>query len=331
MRTPQVTYIAKRSRGPLLEASPLAGKFAVLSDLEGAAGVRSPHECFPNFSEFQQFGVPNQQDDANAAAEGLLEGGADEVVILDGHLVGANLLSARSSPGVKLSRGTLLDELQAGGLAGVFLTGIHGKTGTPNSFSSNTFAPFVAARLNGDIIGDALFVAYLSGCFGAPLVGVSGDWVACEEVQWTLPTIPTAPTKTGFDRSSVRHHDAAAARAQIREVAARAAFAARPRPLKLRQHRFELSFADAPDAETAARAADGVAKRSGRVLFHSGSDFAATAEFTARAVGAVYPGWVDGLGRRALPSEPARRTAGGMLEGALIERFYGPSVPYWSD
>jgi D-amino peptidase len=304
----------------------------VLSDLEGAAGVRSPHECYPNFSEFQQFGVPNQQEDANAAAEGLLAGGAEEVVILDGHLVGSNLLSARSSEGVKLSRGTLLDELQAAGLSGVFLTGIHGKTGTPNSFSSNTFAPFLAARLNGDIIGDALFVAYLAGSFGVPLVGVSGDWVACEEVQWTLPAIPTAPTKTGFDRSSVRHHDAAAARAQIREVASRAASAALPRPLALRRpYRFELSFADASDAQAAESAADGVSKRSGRVLFHSGSDFAATAEFAARAVGAVYPGWVDGLGRRALPPEPARRTAGGMLEPALIERFYGPSAPYWSD
>lgn len=310
----------------------MAGKFVVLSDLEGAAGVRNPHECYPNFAEFQQYGVPNQQDDANAAAEGLLAGAASEVRVVDGHLTGSNLMSARASEGVQLSRGTLLDELQAGGVSGVFLTGVHAKTGTPNSFSSATIAPWVAARLNGDIIGDSLMTAYLCGSFGVPLVGISGDWVACEEIQWALPAIPTAPTKTGFDRSSVRHHDAAAARLAIRDAGRRAATSPLPPPLKApRQFRFEMSFAGPGDADKAAAAVDGTAKRSGRVLAFAGSDFAKAIEVAATAVGALYPGWVDGLGRRAIPSEPAGRTAGGLLDAAVIERFYGPTAPYWSD
>jgi D-amino peptidase len=310
----------------------VAGKFVVLSDLEGAAGVRNPHECYPNFPEYQQFGVPNQQDDANAAAEGLLEGGAAEVRVVDGHLTGANLMTARAAPGTSLSKGTLLDELKAGGVAGVFLTGIHGKTGTPNSFSSATIAPWVAARLDGDIIGDTLVIAYLCGSFGVPLVGVSGDWVACEELQWALPAVPTAATKTGFDRSSVRHHDAAAARLAIRAAGKRAASAAPGAPLKARRNfRFELSFADPADADAAAGAVDGAAQRKGRVLSYVGGDFLQAMELSARAVGALYPGWVDGLGRRAVPAEPSGRTAGGLLSDSVIERFYGPTAPYWSD
>ncbi len=310
----------------------MTGKFVVLSDLEGAAGVRNPRECYPNYSEYQQFGVPNQQDDANAAAEGLLEGGAGDVRVVDGHLTGANLMTARAAEGTALSKGTLLDELAAGDVKGVFLTGIHGKTGTPNSFSSATIAPWVAARLDGDIIGDTLVIAYLCGSFGVPLVGVSGDWVACEELQWALPSVPTAATKTGFDRSSVRHHDASAARAGIRDAGKRAAAGAPRAPLKARRNfRFELSFADPADADAAEGAVDGLAERKGRVLAYVGGDFQQAMDLTARAVGALYPGWVDGLGRRAVPEDPAGRTAGGLLAEAVIERFYGPTAPYWSD
>lgn len=310
----------------------MARKLAVLSDLEGASGVRNPHECYPNFSEYQAYGVPNQQDDANAAAEGLAAGGADEVVVVDGHLLGHNLLSGGIARAGRLSQGTLLDELQSGELSGVFLTGVHGKTGTPNSFSSATIAPFVAARLDGDVIGDELLVGYLCGAFGVPLLGVSGDWVACEEIQWTLPELPTAPTKTGFDRSSVRHHNPAESRASIRAVAERSLRAPPQRVLKpRRQFRFELSFADAADAEAAAEAVDGLARRQGRVLMYAGSDVLEAFEFAAKAVGRLYPGWVDGLGRRAVPAEPAGRTAGGLLDPTVIDRFYGPSAPYWSD
>jgi D-amino peptidase len=294
--------------------------------------VRNPHECYPNFPEFQQFGVPNQQADANAAAAGLLAGGASEVTVVDGHLTGSNLLSANCQSGASLSRGTLLDELERGGVAGVFLTGIHGKTGTPNSFSSSTIAPWVAARLDGDIVGDTLLVAHLCGAFGVPVVGVSGDWVACEELQWALPTVPTAPTKTGFDRASVRHHDPSASRAAITEVASRAAASAAPRPLsKKGPFRFELSFAADGETAVAAAAVSGSATSVGRVVAFVARDFREASEVAGRAVGALYPGWVDGLGRRAVPSEPGGRTAGGLLPPALIERFYGPTAPYWSD
>jgi D-amino peptidase len=310
----------------------MPGKFVVLADLEGAAGVRSRRECYPNYPEFQEFGVPNMQGDANAAAGGLAEGGASEVVVVDGHLTGANLLSGQTEAPARLSKRTLAGELDEGGVAGVFLTGIHGKTGTPNSFSSTTIAPWVAARLDGDIIGDSLIVAHLCGAYDVPVVGLSGDWVACEELQWSLPGVPHAATKTGFDRSSVRHHDVAAARAAIREAGRRAASAPAPAPLRTkRQFKFELSFAADGEVEAAAAAVGSLATRRGRVLVHVGGDFRAAVDLAARAVGALYPGWVDGLGRRAVPDEPAGRTAGGLLPEAIIDRFYGPTAPYWSD
>ena len=89
--------------------------------------------------------------------------------------------------------------------------------------------------------------------------------------------------------------------------------------------------ADEEAATRAAQAVGGAARRQRRVLLHTGSDFGAAVEFVARAVGTAYPGWVDGLGRRAVPQEPAGPTAGGHLDPALIERFYGVGTPYWSD
>jgi D-amino peptidase len=310
----------------------LPGKFLVLADLDGAAGVRNPHEVFPNFSEFREFGVANMAADASTAAEGLLAGGADEVTVLDGHFLGENLLTANFEEPIALGRRTLWEELARGGVAGVFLTGIHGKTGTPNSFSSHTIAPFVAARLDGDIIGDPLLTAYLCGTYGVPLAGASGDWVACEEVQWALHDLVTAPTKTGFDRCSVRHHNPAESRTQLREAASRAAKLQGARVLRPRRlFKFDLSFADEPDALRAAAAVDGEGQRVKRVVSLSGERFEDALAFAAKAVGALYPGWVDGLGRRALPEEPAGRTAGGMLDPSVIDRFYNASAPYWSD
>jgi D-amino peptidase len=307
-------------------------RFAVLADLEGAAGVRSPNECYPNFPEFRSYGVPNMAADANAAALGLFQGGADEVVLVDGHLLGQNLISASLEGQATLSKGTLVDELKAGNLSGVFLTGVHGKAGTPNSFSSSTIAPFVAARLNGDIVGDCLLVAYLCGAFGVPLVAVSGDWVACEELQWALHGLPAAPTKTGFDRASVRHHDPVVSRQGITQAGERAAKAPDARTLKApRAIRLELSFADEQDARVAADAVDGAARLQRRVLSFAGADFDETMAGISRAVGSLYPGWVDGLGRRAVPAEPSGRTAGGLLDPQVIARFYGPSIAYWSD
>src|SRR6266496_5626797 len=93
-RGTQGTYIAKRKpRVP--EARRVPGKFVVLADLDGAAGVRNPHECFPNFSEYHEFGIANMEADALSAAAGLVEGGADEVAVVDGHFLGGNLVSPR--------------------------------------------------------------------------------------------------------------------------------------------------------------------------------------------------------------------------------------------
>ncbi|MGH6693567.1 MAG: M55 family metallopeptidase, partial [Gammaproteobacteria bacterium] len=185
----------------------MPGHFVVLADLDGASGVRNPHECYPNFREYTDFGVSNMVGDANAAARGLIAGGAEAVTIVDGHLLGQNLISAQVDAPAQLGKGTLQDELERGPVAGVFLTGLHGKTGAPNSFSSHTIAPFLAVRLNGDVISDAQVVAMLAASYGTPLVGVSGDWVACEELRWAFPDMAVAPTKTGFDRSTVRHHN----------------------------------------------------------------------------------------------------------------------------
>lgn len=310
----------------------MPGHFIVLADLDGSSGVRNPHECYPNFAEYAQYGVPNMAADANAAARGLLEGGADRVTIVDGHLLGQNLISAHVEATAQLGEGTLLDELERGGVAGLFLTGMHGKTGAPNSFSSHTIAPFLAVRLNGDVISDAEVVALLAGAFGVPVVGASGDWVACEDLHWSMPDLPVAPTKTGFDRSTVRHHIPQTVRLTIGEVARRAAGADLIKPVVPEgPFRIELSMGDEEVAKRAAAAVDGTARRRRRVLLHAGSDVRAASDFLARAVGSAFPGWVDGLGRRAVPEAPAGPTAGGHLDAAIIDRFYGQGAPYWKD
>ena len=54
-------------------------------DMEGVSQLRDPHEIFACRPEYWQTGKPRIEADTVAAVQGLLEGGASEVIILDNH------------------------------------------------------------------------------------------------------------------------------------------------------------------------------------------------------------------------------------------------------
>jgi D-aminopeptidase len=56
---------------------------AVSVDMEGASQLRSVREIFACFPEYWATGKPRLEADVAAACEGLLVGGADELVVID--------------------------------------------------------------------------------------------------------------------------------------------------------------------------------------------------------------------------------------------------------
>jgi D-aminopeptidase len=58
---------------------------ALSVDMEGASQLRSMREIWGCLPEYWETGRPRQENDVRAAGEGLLAGGASQLVVLDNH------------------------------------------------------------------------------------------------------------------------------------------------------------------------------------------------------------------------------------------------------
>jgi D-amino peptidase len=207
----------------------------VMTDLEGAAGVVS-------FARDVYSGAPRLDRsrmlltaEVNAAVAGLVEAGADEVVVMDGHGDGAVLfeeLDARAS----LLHGRpfsprWVNELD--GCAAAIFVGQHAMAGTPDGNLNHTQDSLstTSISLNGEVIGEIGQFALLAGLHGVPAIFLSGDEAACREFVALVPGAVTAAVKRGLGRNSAVCVSAPEARRRIREGARAALEGHRSRPI----------------------------------------------------------------------------------------------------
>ena len=117
-------------------------RIALMTDLEGVAGVRNFDDwCNPD-SRYYETGRRFLTEEVNAAIRGFFDAGADEIVVVDGHGAGAiniELLDERA----ELSRGWgvyhqfgLNDNFDA-----LAFVGQHAKAGTVKSHLTHTGMP----------------------------------------------------------------------------------------------------------------------------------------------------------------------------------------------
>ena len=81
-------------------------KVLISADMEGISGIVDWEEVTPGTSEYATRGRQLMTDDVNAAINGAFTGGADEVVVADGHWNGRNILIARLDPRGRLNSGS---------------------------------------------------------------------------------------------------------------------------------------------------------------------------------------------------------------------------------
>ena len=140
-------------------------------DMEGASQLRSVREIWGCLPEYWQTGRPRLEADVRAACEGLLEGGAAEVVVLDNH--GGNTVNV--SPEA-LPRGARLEtwrdfDLRAHGVEATFQVGYHPRGGI-DGFLSHTYLPGLRLRVDGELISESHGRAWASDL---PLLGITGN------------------------------------------------------------------------------------------------------------------------------------------------------------
>ena len=165
-------------------------------------------------------------DEVAAAVLGARDGGAGDVIVLDGHRSGDNFIAERLPEGARyvMGRGrpNPLDGLD-GTFDGVILLGYHSMAGTPNGLLAHTMSSAVWKRfsVNGITLGEIGMMALIAGSHGVPLWLVTGGRCACDEAAALLgPELPTLAVKEDIAHESSITVAPAEARRMIRKAVA---------------------------------------------------------------------------------------------------------------
>jgi D-amino peptidase len=221
-------------------------KVLISADMEGTVGVVSwvhvtPPEAaggdISNQTEYERARLRMTRE-VNAAIEGALAGGADEVIVNDSHDGMRNLIPEELHPASQYISGNdkvlgMMEGVDLDGIGAVFYTGYHAKAGTPAAPLAHTWSGFLNdVRLNGLSTGEFGINAAIAGYYGVPVTLVTGDEKAVAQTQALLgEQVVGVAVKQGISTFSARHLHPTVANELIRaaaEQATRNASSARP-------------------------------------------------------------------------------------------------------
>ncbi len=193
----------------------------VITDAEGVAGICRQDQTDPKDPELRQL----LTGEVNAAVEGFLAGGADEVVVWDGHDGSQTLSALTIHPKARLMVGflgaTLTMERK---YAGVAFVGQHSLAGTRAGIMAHSYDSLGIQniRMNGKPVGETATRAAVAGWYDIPVILLTGDEAAARELLEIVPDAEVAVVKEGLARYTCLSMSATAARDLIRERAQRA-------------------------------------------------------------------------------------------------------------
>ena len=177
-------------------------KIFISADIEGVGGVVRGEQSTRGALDYPH-ARKLMTAEVNAAIRGAFDAGAKEVVVVDAHHIGLNLVSDEIDERAKLVLGTprrlgMMEGVDLGFDAAFFI-GYHASAGTARGVIAHSYRRRVAEiKLNGRKVGEVGFNAALAGHFGVPVTMISGDEAACAEARALLPHALTVPVKKGL-------------------------------------------------------------------------------------------------------------------------------------
>lgn len=201
-------------------------KILIAVDMEGITGVTTWDQVTPGHAEYARFRKLMTQD-VNAAIAGAFDGGANEVLVADGHWNGSNILVEEIDARARLNTGSPSPFSMMQGIGkdidGVFFIGYHARQGSQNAILDHTWSSAAVASvwLNDSIAGEYSLNASLAGHFGVPVIMASGDQTACAQMKEQLGALETAVVKQATGRYTAECLPPDVTHKIIREAAAR--------------------------------------------------------------------------------------------------------------
>ena len=196
-------------------------KLFISADIEGITGVTSDPEHGEDGGRQHADARRWMTQDVNAAIEGALEAGVDEVVVKDAHGSALNIVPEELHPGATLIQGWGPVNGMMEGLDDsfdlCFLVGYHAMVGTEDGVLAHTWSGAVrGVWINGIEIGEMGLSALFAGHHGVPVGLVTSCEAGVRQAQALLPWAQTAAVKRALARSCAALVPPAEAHALIR-------------------------------------------------------------------------------------------------------------------
>ena len=178
-------------------------KFAVAVDCEGVAcGVGAPGGSLTGSRNFDFVRLQATRE-ADAAARGLFDAGAEQVIVWDNHGGSPHLHYDMLDSRCDIALGVGFPHRFPGvdeSFSGVALIGYHAMDNTVDGVMCHSFssATYQYIKVNGQEVGEMAIDGAMAGERGVPLIFVASDDKGTAEARRFFPGIETVTTKQGF-------------------------------------------------------------------------------------------------------------------------------------
>lgn len=192
----------------------------LITDAEGVGGVCRQDQVEPSNREMQQLLTA----EINAAVQGFYDGGATEVIVWDGHDGSQTLSTLTIHPRAKLVMGGLgASMLMERRFSAVAFVGQHSKANIRGGIMAHSYSSLGIQnmKLNNKAVGEIDVIAAMAGHFATPVIMLSGDKAAVEELREIVPDAEFAAVKEGLGRYVCISESAENAQRMIRGAAQR--------------------------------------------------------------------------------------------------------------
>jgi len=191
----------------------------LITDAEGVAGICRQDQTETKNPELQRL----LTGEVNAAVRGFNRGGAD-VVVWDGHS-NSSTLSTSTVEGAPLVMGGLGPKMLLDrGYSAVAFLGQHARAGRERAVMAHSYSSLGIQRLtmNGKEVGEIETRSALAGAFNIPVIFLSGDQAAADDLLAIVKDAEVAVVKEGIGYYACISMPAAGAQALIEQKAAAA-------------------------------------------------------------------------------------------------------------